>query len=107
MTEELKEQGLNVGHRRVGRLMRENAISVIRTRKHKVTTNSKHTFTIAPNLLARNFSADRPDQKWVVAREADVHVTSVTFGRVKAGSIWPWFWTCIPGVSSAGLSAAG
>jgi putative transposase len=66
MTEELKELGLNVGHRRVGRVMRENAISVVRTRKHKVTTNSKHTFTIAPNLLGRNFSADQPDQKWVV-----------------------------------------
>ena len=38
MTEELKEIGLNVGHRRVGRLMRQNGISVVRTRKHKVTT---------------------------------------------------------------------
>jgi len=66
MTEELKELGLNVGHRRVGRLMRQNAISVVRTRKHKVTTDSKHAFNIAPNLLNRNFSADQPDQKWVV-----------------------------------------
>jgi hypothetical protein len=38
MTEELKEIGLDVGHRRVGRLMRQNVISVVRTRKHKVTT---------------------------------------------------------------------
>ena len=36
MTEELKELGLEVGHRRVGRLMRQNNISVIRTRKHKL-----------------------------------------------------------------------
>jgi len=28
MTEELQELGLNVGHRRVGRLMRENGIKV-------------------------------------------------------------------------------
>lgn len=66
MTEELKEMGLNVGHRRVGRLMRQNAISVVRTRKHKVTTDSKHKFNIAPNLLNRDFAADRPNQKWVV-----------------------------------------
>jgi|TARA_R100000750_G_scaffold10781_1_gene7079 transposase InsO family protein len=33
MTEELKEIGLDVGHRRVGRLMRQNGISVVRTRK--------------------------------------------------------------------------
>ena len=66
MTEELKEIGLEVGHRRVGRLMRQNGISVVRTRKYKVTTDSNHKFNIAPNLLNRNFSADRPNQKWVV-----------------------------------------
>lgn len=48
MTEELKEIGLDVGHRRVGRLMRQNGISVVRTRKHKVTTDSDHKFNIAP-----------------------------------------------------------
>ena len=66
MTEELKELGLDVGHRRVGRLMRRNGIAVVRTRKHKVTTDSNHSFNIAPNLLNRNFTADRPNQKWVV-----------------------------------------
>jgi len=66
MTEELKELGFDVGHRRVGRLMRQNNISVIRTRKHKVTTDSNHKFNIAPNLLNRNFVADHPNQKWVV-----------------------------------------
>ena len=64
MTEELKEIGLNVGHRSVGRLMRQNGISVVRTRKHKVTTDSDHKFNIAPNLLDRDFNADAPNQKW-------------------------------------------
>ena len=64
MTEELKEIGLNVGHRRVGRLMRQNGISVVRTRKHKVTTDSNHKFNIALNLLDRNFSTDQPNKKW-------------------------------------------
>jgi putative transposase len=63
MTEELKEIGQNVGHRHVGRLMRQNGISVIRTRKHKATTDSNHKFNIAPNLLDRNFAADDPNQK--------------------------------------------
>ncbi len=48
MTEELQKLGLNVGHRRVGRLMRENGIKFVRTRKHKVTTDSNHRFNIAP-----------------------------------------------------------
>ena len=56
--------GLQVGHRRVGRLMRQNAIFVIRTRKHKVTTDSNHKFNISPNLLDRDFTADKPNQKW-------------------------------------------
>ena len=64
MTEELKELGLCVGHRRIGRLMKDNGICVIRTRKHKVTTDSNHRFNIAPNLLDRNFVADKPNQKW-------------------------------------------
>jgi transposase InsO family protein len=64
MTEELKEVGVNVGHRRVGRLMRENGVVVERTRKFKATTDSDHTFNIAPNLLDRDFTADRPNQKW-------------------------------------------
>ena len=64
MTEELKEIGLDVGHRRVGRLMRENGISVVRTRKHKVTTDSDHKFNIAHNLLDRDFMADAPNRKW-------------------------------------------
>lgn len=64
MTQELKELGLNVGHRRVGRLMRQNGISVVRTRKYKATTNSNHRFNIAPNRLEQNFTADRPNQKW-------------------------------------------
>ena len=63
MTEELKELGLNVGHRRVGRLMKCNDISAVRTRKYRVTTDSDHTFNIAPNLLERDFTADRPNQK--------------------------------------------
>ena len=64
MTEELKEQGLNVGHRRVGRLMRKNGIAVKRNKKFKATTDSNHKFNVAPNLLARDFHADRPNQKW-------------------------------------------
>lgn len=64
MTEELQELGLQVGHRRVGRLMRENGIKIIRTQKYKVTTDSNHAFNIAPNLLDQDFFADDLNQKW-------------------------------------------
>ena len=64
MAEELKELGLEIEHRRVGRLMRENEIEVKRNKTFKVTTDSNHAFNIAPNLLSRNFHADAPNQKW-------------------------------------------
>lgn len=64
MTEELQELGLSVGHRRVGCLMRENGIKIVRTRKYKTTTDSNHAFNIAPNLLDQDFSAEAPNQKW-------------------------------------------
>ncbi len=62
--EELKEVGVDIGHRRVGRIMRENGIRVERTRKHRVTTDSNHRFNIAPNILDGAFSANGPNQKW-------------------------------------------
>ena len=64
MTEELQELGVKVGHRRVGRLMRDNGIKIIRTQKYRATTDSNHAFNIAPNLLDQNFSATGPNQKW-------------------------------------------
>lgn len=64
MTAELQELGLPVGERRVGRLMKENGIRAVRTRKYKRTTDSDHTFNIAPNLLDQDFSATGPNQKW-------------------------------------------
>ena len=64
MTEELNELGLRVGQRRVGRLMRQNGIRVVRSRKFKRTTDSDHVFNIAPNLLQQDFSASGPNQKW-------------------------------------------
>lgn len=59
LAETLQELGLKVGHRRVGRLMGENGIKIIRTQRYKATTDSNHAFNIAPNLLDQDFSADR------------------------------------------------
>ena len=64
MTEELNELGLRVGQRRVGRLMRQNGIRVLCSRKFKRTTDSDHALNIAPNLLQQDFTASRPNQKW-------------------------------------------
>ncbi|SDL38103.1 Transposase InsO and inactivated derivatives [Aliiruegeria lutimaris] len=62
-TEELKGLGLHVVLRRVGRPMREKGKSVKRGKKFKATTDSKHSFNIAHNLMDRDFSADRPNRR--------------------------------------------
>ena len=60
-TEELKELGVRVGQRRVGRLMRQNGIRIIRSRKFKRTTDSDHAFNIAPNVLQTGGAQAEPE----------------------------------------------
>ena len=64
MTEELQELGFEIGHRRVGRLMKQNGIKVVRTHKYKTTTDSVHNLNMAPNLLDQDFATTGPNQKW-------------------------------------------
>lgn len=64
MTVELQELGIPVGEWRVGRLMKENGICAVRTRKYKRTTDSDHAFNIAPNLLDQDSSVTGLNQKW-------------------------------------------
>ena len=64
INDKLQELAMSVGQRRVGRLMRDNGIKIIRTQKYRATTDSNHAFNIAPNLLDQDFSATGPNQKW-------------------------------------------
>jgi transposase InsO family protein len=58
-----RRTGGDRGARRVGRLMHENGIKILRTQKCKATTNSNHAFNTAPNLLDQGFTADSLSQK--------------------------------------------
>jgi putative transposase len=62
---ELRAPGRRVGRKRVARLMRENGLSARRKRRFRRTTDSAHSFPVAPNLLERNFSAAAPDRVWL------------------------------------------
>jgi len=62
---DLKASGARVGRKRVARLMRENRLVARCRRRFRTTTDSKHSFPIAPNLLERNFTAVRPNESWV------------------------------------------
>jgi putative transposase len=62
---ELQAQGIKCARKRVARLMREQRLFVQCPRHRTITTKSEPGAQVAPNLLQRNFSADRPKTKWV------------------------------------------
>lgn len=63
----LKKVGINTSRRRVRRLMKEGSLVPKQvTRWHKPTTKADESHEKAPNLLDQDFSAERPNQKWVV-----------------------------------------
>lgn len=91
MTEELQDLGLKVGHRRIGRLMRENDIKIIRTQNTR------------PRLTATTRSTLRPIY-WIrislrMVRTKNGRATYPISGPVKGGCIWR--------ASLVGLSATG
>ncbi len=65
MWREMRRRGVRVGKQRVQRLMQQHGIRARGQRRFRVTTtNSNHALPIAPNLLDRNFTADRPNTAW-------------------------------------------
>ena len=61
----LQDEGKPAGRHRIARIMKDNGWRAKAARKYKATTHSKHSLPVAPNLLGQDFSADKPDQKWV------------------------------------------
>jgi putative transposase len=62
----LRQQGLCCSRKRVARLMQQAGLHSRRRPKRRVrTTDSRHNRPVAPNLLARDFSAAAPNEKWL------------------------------------------
>jgi transposase InsO family protein len=67
MTREVRAAlGQAVNEKRIGRLMRQAGLQSRKRRRLRVaTTDSKHAHPVAPNVLAREFAAVAPNQKWL------------------------------------------
>lgn len=61
----LSQEGIKCSCKRIGRIMEQSGIYSRLRRKYKQTTNSRHNYPIAPNLLQRDFKAVKPNIKWV------------------------------------------
>jgi putative transposase len=64
MQVDLAEAGISIGRKRIARLMRLAGLAGVGRRKFAVTTQRDGSRQ-APDLVARNFTAERPDQLWV------------------------------------------
>jgi len=62
---ELKDQGVACSENRIARLMRLRGLQAKQSKRFKTTTKRNKAHAAAPNLLKRDFTADRPDQKWL------------------------------------------
>ena len=62
----MHRNGQNVGRGRIETLMRRAGIFGLAALPRRArTTESRHSYPIAPNLLARNFTAQAPNQIWL------------------------------------------
>ena len=64
ITAELRKRTFSVNHKTVQRLMKELGL-VCRVRMKKYRSYKGEVGKIAPNLLNRDFHAEKPNQKWV------------------------------------------
>ena len=63
--EDLLEQEERVSRKRVIRLMQEDQLKARQRKRFTCTTMSDHDLPVAANLLDRQFTAERPNQRWV------------------------------------------
>lgn len=64
MMENLRKEGFGIGRDRTRRLMRLLKLRVNPKRKYKATTNSKHRWPVAENVLNRAFQPQAANQVW-------------------------------------------
>jgi transposase InsO family protein len=62
---ELKREGFAASKRRVERAMRSLGLSARAPRRFRITTTANERHLVAPNRLARDFTASRPNERWV------------------------------------------
>lgn len=88
IAKELVDREVKVCRNTVAELMREmNLQSKAQRRAFVVTTDSNHLEPIAPNLLDRDFTAERPNEKWV----ADITYVPTDEGWVYMAAVMDLF----------------
>ena len=61
----LQAKGYPIGRHAARTLMRKAGVACKQRRNYRRTTQSKHRFAVAENVLNREFTVDRPNRVWV------------------------------------------
>ena len=64
MSNQLRDDGYDIGRYRARSLMKKADVSVKHRKKFKKTTDSNHSLPVAPNLLNRQFQVQQPNAVW-------------------------------------------
>ena len=62
--EQLRQDGFTAGRERVARLLREMGLIGLPVKRFRRTTDSAHPHPVAANVLARDFDAAQPNERW-------------------------------------------
>jgi len=58
------DEGHQIGRYKVRRIMRQLGLKTKAAKRYRVTTDSRHSFPVAPNVLNRQFEVEKPNQVW-------------------------------------------
>jgi putative transposase len=64
IVKELEAEGRRIGRYKVRRIMKQLNLKAKIPRRFKLTTDSKHSFPVLPNILDRKFDVDTPNKVW-------------------------------------------
>ncbi len=64
ISKQLKSEGMKIGRYRARSLMKEMGLKVKQSKRYKVTTDSRHNYPVASNILNRQFDVKEPDRVW-------------------------------------------
>jgi len=64
MVKQLVAEGQQIGRYKVRRIMRQLGLKAKTPKRFKLTTDSKHSLPVAPNILNRQFDVQAPNKVW-------------------------------------------
>ena len=94
ITKDLNENGAKVSQPTVAKIMKETGLKSLIKRKYKTTTDSSHNYSVAENVLDRDFASGEMNRKWVSdltyipTQEGWVYLTTVIDLCDRSQSSW-------------------